>query len=136
MQFLQVDWRSFSCGGLVPTPLVKGNLLKKRQKQWISFFASIFRIPLNGLHVNWRGLKCSEFTKTMIFRYFDDILKDRSRYVHLLHYYQTKIQKSPCRTCNRGSKLRCYSPPPINEGLAVLVQTVPLIRNTWTLVSV
>ena len=77
--------------GVGTNPPSQSKSTKKRQKQWISFFASIFRIPLNGLHVNWRGLKCNEFTKTMIFRYFDDILKDRSRYVHLLHYYQKKI---------------------------------------------
>ena len=39
---------------------------------------------LNGLQVNERVL-CREFTKSLIFRDFDDILKNPSRYMHLFH---------------------------------------------------
>ena len=36
------------------------------------------------------------------------------------HYYQKKFQKSPCKTCNRGSKVAVQHPPPLNEGLALI----------------
>ena len=50
-----------------------------------------------------------EFTKSLIIRDFDDVLKNPFRYVHLfiLHTLLSKknFQKSPCMTCNRGSKV-------------------------------
>ena len=34
------------------------------------------------------------------------------------HYYKKKFRKSPCKTCNRGSKVAVQPPPPpLNEAL-------------------
>ena len=51
---------------------------------------------LNGLQVNRGGVFDREFTKSLIIRDFDDVLKNPFRYVHLsyyTHYYQNKIPK-------------------------------------------
>ena len=60
----------------------------------------------------------------MIFRDFDDVLKNPFRYVDLflLHTLlsKKKFQKSPCKTCNRGSKVAVQHPPSLNEGLALI----------------
>ena len=51
---------------------------------------------------------------------FWNILLDMCIFSYYTHYYQKKIQKSPCKTCNRGSKVAVQHPPPLNEGLALI----------------
>ena len=49
-----------------------------------------------------------KFSKSLIMRDFDDVLKNPFRSFPITHYYQNKIRKSQCKTCNRGSKSRRY----------------------------
>ena len=66
-------------------------------------------------------MKYCKFTKILIFRDFDDVLKHTFRYVHLfllITFLSFFFQKSPCMTCNRGSKVAVLHPP-LNEGLAL-----------------
>ena len=53
-----------------------------------------------------------DFTKSLMIRDFDDVLKNPFRYEHLflLHtLLSKKIRILPCMACNRGPKLRCYT---------------------------
>ena len=99
----------------------------------------ILGLSINGLQVNGGGVD-REFTKTLIIRDFDDVLENPFRYVDLflLHDYQKKIRKSPCKTCNRGSKvavlLHWTRVWPLQ--IPFLVQPVLLIRNTWNLIRI
>ena len=63
-----------------------------------------------------------EFTKSLIIRDFDDVLKillDMWIFSYYTHYYKKKFRKSPCKTCNRGSKVAVQHPP-LNEGMALV----------------
>ena len=64
-----------------------------------------------------------EFTKSLIFRNFDDALKNPRRYVHLflLHTLSSKkiSENRHARPVTEGPKLRCNTPP-LNEGLALI----------------
>ena len=65
-----------------------------------------------------------DFTKSLIIRDFDDVLKNPFRYVDLFLSHtllSKKFRKSPCKTCNRGSKVAVqHFPPPLNKGLALI----------------
>ena len=70
---------------------------------------------LNGLQVNG-GVFDREFTKSLIIRDFDDVLKNPFRYValFLLHtLLSKKISKNRhARPVTEGPKLRCNTSPP------------------------
>ena len=94
---------------------------------------------INGLQVNGGGVFDREFTKILIIRDFDDVLKNPFRYVHLflLHTLLSKknFENRHARPVTRGSKVAVQHPsPPLNEGLAlikpVFFQPALLIRNT------
>ena len=79
---------------------------------------------VNGLHVNGGGSFDREFTKSLIIRDFDDVLKNPFRDVHLfiLHILLSKkmSENHHAWPVTEGPKLRCYPPsPPLNEGLAL-----------------
>ena len=65
-----------------------------------------------------------DFTKSLIIRDFDDVLKNPFRYVHLflLHTLLSKkiSENRHARPVTEGPKLRCNTPPPLNEGLALI----------------
>ena len=67
---------------------------------------------LNGLQVNERVL-CREFTKSLIFRDFDDLLKNPFRYVHfflfVIHIIINKKNSEHRHAIpvTEGPKLRC-----------------------------
>ena len=66
------------------------------------------------------GMFDREFTKSLIIRDFDYVLKNPFRYVDLflLHTLLSKInfRKLSCKTCNNGSKVAVQHPPPIERG--------------------
>ena len=76
-----------------------------------------FRPLLNGLQVN---VFDREFTKCLIIRDFDDVLKNPFRYVHLflLHTLLSKniSENYLAWPVIEGPKSRCYIPPPIKRG--------------------
>ena len=61
-----------------------------------------------------------DFTKSLIIRDFDDVLKNSFRYVDLflLHTLLSKkfFENHHARPVIEGSKLRCNIPPPIERG--------------------
>ena len=61
-----------------------------------------------------------EFTKSLIIRDFDDVLKNPFRYVDLflLHTLLSKknSENRHARPVTEGPKLRCNTPPPIERG--------------------
>ena len=65
-----------------------------------------------------------DFTKSLIIRDFDDVLKNPFRYVDLflLHTLLSKknSENRHARPVTEGPKLRCNTPPPLNEGLALI----------------
>ena len=71
---------------------------------------------INGLQVNGGRVFDRNFTKSLIIRDFDDVLKNPFRYsgsfpiTHII--IKKKFRKSPCKTCNRGSKVAGQPPPP------------------------
>ena len=74
---------------------------------------SIF--SFNGLQVNGGGLFDREFSKSLITRDFNDVLKNPFRYVHLflLHTLLSKkfSENHHAWPVTEGPKLRCYTPP-------------------------
>ena len=66
------------------------------------------------------GVFDREFTKSLIIRDFDDVLKNPFRYValFLLHTLLSKKLSENChaRPVTEGPKLRCNTPPPIERG--------------------
>ena len=61
-----------------------------------------------------------EFTKSLMFRDFDDVLKNPFRYVHLFHYthYYKKIPKIALHDLSQRVQ-SCGANPPLNEDLAL-----------------
>ena len=61
-----------------------------------------------------------KFTKSLIFRDFDDVLKNSFRYVHLFLLNTLlstkKSENRHARHVTEGPKLRCNTPPPIERG--------------------
>ena len=68
---------------------------------------------INGLQVNGGGFD-REFTKTVIIRDFDDVLKNPFRYVDLFLLHTLLSQKNSenrhARHVTEGPKLRCNTP--------------------------
>ena len=68
----------------------------------------------NGLQVNG-GMFDREFTKSIIFRDFDDVLKNPFRYVHLFLFHTLLSKKNSenrhARPVTEGPKSRCNTPP-------------------------
>ena len=75
--------------------------------------------------MGWGGVFDREFTKSLIIRDFDDVLKNPFTYVHvfLLHTLSSKKISS--------SKLRCNTPPPLNEGLALINPVLCSTSSTY-----
>ena len=75
---------------------------------------------INGLQIN--GVFDREFTKSLIIRNFDDVLKNPFRYVDLflLHTLLSKkiSENRHARPVTEGPKLRCNTP--LNESLALI----------------
>ena len=67
-----------------------------------------------------RGVFDRDFTKSLIIRDFDDVLKNPFRYVDLflLHTLLSKeiSENRHARPVTEGPKLRCNPPPPIERG--------------------
>ena len=57
--------------------------------------------------------------KKLIFPDFDDVLEDPVRYEHLLSLLSIFFQKSPCTTCNRGSKVAELPPSKFGQCLEI-----------------
>ena len=66
----------------------------------------------------------ASLTKSLIFRDFDNVLKDPLRYVHLFLLLTLLSNKNfenrHTWPVTEGPKLRCNTPPPLNEGLALI----------------
>ena len=64
-----------------------------------------------------------EFTKSLIIRDFDEVLKNPFRYVVLFSLHKLLLKKifenRHARPVTEGPKLRCNTPP-LNEGLALM----------------
>ena len=74
-------------------------------------------VPINGLQVNG-GVFDRDFTKSLIIRNFDNVLKNPFRYVDLFLLHTLLSQKNSenrhVRPVTEGPKLRCNTPPPPN----------------------
>ena len=61
-----------------------------------------------------------DFTKSLIIRDFDDVLKNPFRYVDLFSLHKLLSKKISenrhARPVTEGPKLRCNTPPPIERG--------------------
>ena len=94
-------------------------------KHLLSLHVSLIFVHLtfNGLQVNGGGVFDRDFTKSLIIRDFDDVLKNPFRYVDLflLHTLLSKknSENRHARPVTEGPKLRCNTPP-LNEGLALI----------------
>ena len=71
-----------------------------------------------GLNVNGEGMYYCEFTKSLLFRDFDDVWKillDGCIF-SITYIIIKRILKSPSINCNRKSKVAVLHPPPIERG--------------------
>ena len=105
-EILEIFRKFWSVGGIPPSPPLGRTLY-----------------TINGLQVNGGGVFDRDFTKSLIIRDFDDVLKNPFRYVDLflLHTLLSKknSENGHARPVTEGPKLRCNTPP-LNEGLALI----------------
>ena len=114
--------------------------LQNQKRYWFEIATKV----VNGLQVNGGGCSTASLPKVWYFAIlmmFWKILLDMC--IFPITYIIIKKNRHAW-LITEDPKLRCYPlppPPPIERGsgpyeLAFLVQPVPLIKNTWNLVSV
>ena len=98
--------------------LARAKKLNYFQNLCLIFFinlADLIEDLFNGLQVNGEVFD-REFTKILIIRDFDDVLKNPFRYVHLFLLHKLLSKKNSenrhARPVTEGPKLRCNTPPP------------------------
>ena len=96
---------------MLPRVLRISTYIKKIYNYSIKFQFSVLQVnwvQFNVLQVNL-GIQYRDFTKSLIFPDFDDVLKHPFGYVHLFLLIallsKKKIQNSPCMMCNRPYKM-------------------------------